>query len=167
MTPDLFWNLIEKIHRDSRGDMEKKCTLLEAELRRLPLEEVVSFGAHFDARHDEAYSWELWAAAYIINGGCSDDSFSDFRSTLISMGRHTYEGALADPESLAAIDYDDEEACFEGFQYVTNTVLTDIGKGRTFPRAQPVPAEPSGTEWDEDQVAELYPKLAEKYGFAG
>lgn len=165
MTSNLFWNLIEKIHRDSRGDMDKKCTLLETELRRLPLEEVVSFGAHFDAFHDRAYSWELWAAAYIINGGCSDDSFSDFRSTLISMGRQAYEAALADPESLAAIDYDDGEACYEGFEYAA--ILMDMGKGQTFPRAQPMPDEPSGTEWDEDELAELYPKLAEKHGFAG
>jgi hypothetical protein len=71
---------------------------------------VRSFNAHFDDCEDRAYSYELWAAAYIIGHGCSDDSFSDFRSTLISMGRETFERALEDPESLADMDYDAENA---------------------------------------------------------
>ena len=40
MTIDQFWNIVEKVHRDSEGDMDRKCELLEAELRRLPLDEV-------------------------------------------------------------------------------------------------------------------------------
>lgn len=167
MTLDQFWNLVEKVHRDSGGDMDRKCELLEAELRRLPLDEVHLFHRHFDECVDRAYSWELWAAAYIIGGGCSDDSFSDFRATLISMGRETFERVLADPQSLADIDYDAETADYEGYQYVPTTVETELGGGRQFPRYQPSPAEPSGKSWEEDKVAELYPKLAKKYDYAG
>src|SRR5215470_19141756 len=108
MTLEQFWNIVEKVHCASDGDMDKKCELLAAELRRLPLDEVHSFHAHFDECYDRAYNWELWAAAYIIGGGCSDDGFSDFRSTLISMGRQTFEQALADAQSLADMDYDAE-----------------------------------------------------------
>ncbi len=64
MTLEQFWNIVEKAHRASGGDMDKKCVLLDAELRRLPLEEVRSFLGHFDECCDRAYSWELWAAAY-------------------------------------------------------------------------------------------------------
>ena len=145
--------------------MDRKCELLDAELRRLPLEEVRSFHAHFDECKDRAYSWELWAAAYIIGGGCSDDAFSDFRSTLISMGRQTFEQALADPQSLADMDYDAEIAHYEGYQYVPTTVEEDLGGGQLFPRSRPAPAEPSGQPWMEHEVGELYPKLAAKYGF--
>ena len=167
MTLDQFWNIVEKVHRASDGDMEKKCELLDAELRRLSLDEVLSFHAHFDDCEDRAYSWELWAAAYIIGGGCSDDAFSDFRSTLISMGRKTFERTLADPQSLADIDYDPEIAQFEGYQYVPTTVETDLGGGKKFMRYHPAPLHPSGKSWDEDKVAELYPKLAEKYNCIG
>ena len=161
MTLEQFWNIVEKVHRDSRGDMDKKCELLEAELRRLPLDEVRSFHRHFDECQDRAYSWELWAAAYIIGGGCSDDSFSDFRATLTSMGRQTFERALADPQSLADMDYDAETAHYEGYQYVPTTVEEELGGGETSPRYAAHPAEPSGKSWDEDKVAELYPRLAE------
>jgi hypothetical protein len=167
MTLDQFWKIVEKVHRDSRGDMDKKCELLEAELRRLPLEEVRSFHRHFDECEDRAYTWELWAAAYIIGGGCSDDGFSDFRATLISMGRQTFERALSDPQSLADMDYEAESAQYEGYQYVPTTVETELGGGQRFPRYAPHPAEPSGKPWNEDNVAELYPRLAQKYDYSG
>lgn len=167
MTLDQFWNIVEQVHHDSRGDMDKKCELLEAELRRLPLDELLSFHRHFDECQDRAYSWELWAAAYIIRGGCSDDSFSDFRATLISMGRETFERALADPQSLADMDYGKEDAYYEGYQYVPTMVEEELGNGETFPRYAPGPDEPSGQPWDEDKVAQLFPKLAEKYDFNG
>jgi hypothetical protein len=167
MTLDQFWNIVDKVHQASDGDMDKKCELLDAELRRLTLEEVLSFHAHFHGCEDRAYSWELWAAAYIIGGGCSDDGFSDFRSTLISMGRQTFERALADPQSLADMDYDPEIALFEGYQYVPTTVETDLAGGKKFMRSHPHPTRPSGTEWDEDKVAEIYPKLAGKYNCTG
>jgi hypothetical protein len=167
MTLDQFWNTVERVHRDSRGDMDKKCELLEAELRRLPLEEILSFHRHFNECQDRAYTWELWAAAYIIGGGCSDDSFSDFRSTLISMGRQIFERALADPQSLADMEYDADTAHYEGYQYVPTRVKTEVGGGKQFQRYAAHPSEPSGKPWDEDKVAELYPRLAEKYDYSG
>jgi hypothetical protein len=145
--------------------MDKKCVLLKAELRRLPLEEVSSFHEHFDRCEDQAYTWELWAAAYIIGGGCSDDAFSDFRATLISMGRQIFESALADPQSLADIDYDAETAQYEGYQYVPAQVEKELGGDKRFPRYAPGPAQPSGKTWDEDEVAKVFPKLAKKYDF--
>jgi len=167
MTLDQFWDIVEKVHRDSGGDMDRKCELLESELRRLSLEEVRSFHRHFDDCEDRAYTWELWAAAYIIGGGCSDDAFSDFRATLISTGRQIFERAVADPQSLADMDYDAESAHYEGYQYVPTKVERELGGGQRSPRFQPLPAEPSGNSWEEDKVAELYPKLAAKYDYNG
>jgi hypothetical protein len=167
MTLDQFWNIVERVHHTSQGDMDRKCALLEAELRQFSLAEVRSFDAHFTECYDRAYSWPLWAAAYIIGGGCSDDSFMDFRSTLISMGRQTFEQALTDPEYLADIDYDAEIAHYEGYLYVLDTVEEDLSGGEDLPRTQPQPEEPSGERWDEDKVADLFPKLAQKYNYNG
>jgi Protein of unknown function (DUF4240) len=41
------------------------------------------------------------AAAYLIGGGCSDDSFTDFRAGLIAAGRGWYEKVMSSPDSLA------------------------------------------------------------------
>ncbi|MGK5551976.1 DUF4240 domain-containing protein [Actinomadura kijaniata] len=51
----------------------------------------------------ESYRGDLWGAAYLINGGASDDGFDYFRGWLVSQGRAVYDAALADPDSLAAV----------------------------------------------------------------
>ncbi|WP_412769018.1 DUF4240 domain-containing protein [Micromonospora zamorensis] len=43
----------------------------------------------------------MWAAAYLIGGGCSDDSFIDFRAGVIALGREWYERVLVSPDGLA------------------------------------------------------------------
>lgn len=49
-----------------------------------------------------SYRNPLWAAAYLINGGCSDDGFDYFRGWLLTQGRSVFESAVADPDSLAS-----------------------------------------------------------------
>jgi hypothetical protein len=164
MTIDQFWTIVDKVHRASKGDFDKKCELLEAELRKHPLAEVQSFDVHFTECLDKAYTWEVWAAAYIIGGGCGDDGFSDFRSNLISMGRETFERALANPETLASVASEDDDLQSEGYQYVAGTAAEALG-GDLLARAHPHPKHPSGKKWDEEKVAEIYPKLAKKFNY--
>src|ERR1700683_4262441 len=103
MNIDKFWNIVERVHAASSQDMDAKCKLLGQELRRLPPSEVESFEGHFFDLWYRAYNWEVWDAAYIINGGCSDDGFMDFRAVLISLGRSTYEEAINNADSLADV----------------------------------------------------------------
>lgn len=142
--------------------MDVKCELIRAALSKLPKDDARAFSGLFRAMMDRAYSWPLWGAAYVINGGCGDDTFSDFRASLISRGRTAFERALADPESLAAEDFDEDTWFYEGYQYaVTDGVEAAVGSAVN--RESPHPDEPSGQAWDEDKVYELYPLLAEKF----
>ena len=84
MTDDEFWQIIDSIHSESNGDMDRKCALLKERLGSLAESDLKGFIEHFDAADCAAYSWPFWGAAYVINGGCGDDSFSDFRASLIS-----------------------------------------------------------------------------------
>jgi len=102
MNADEFWQIIDSVHSASGGDMDRKCELLRERLRGLGDQDLRDFINHFDRADNKAYSRPLWGAAYVMHGGCGDDSFSDFRATSISQGRKTYEAALADPESLTA-----------------------------------------------------------------
>src|SRR5262245_49256063 len=126
MTIEQFWKVVEKVHRASKGDMDAKCDLLRKELRKLPAKEVISYRDRFASCEAKAYTWELWAAAYIIGGGCSDDMFSDFRATLISMGRTTFERIVASPAALIDTELDEDNAFYEGYQYVPSDVYEDI-----------------------------------------
>lgn len=164
MTVDQFWNLIDRVHSASEGDMDKKCALLKHELQDLPVPEVVSYQAHFDEAIDTAYTWPLWGAAYIMNGGCSDDSFMDFRATLISMGRETFEAAVEHPDSLATLELEiGEEFIYEEFQNVPTEVLGQLAPGQKFPRYQAHPKTPAGVRWEEHSVNHLFPRVSEKY----
>jgi hypothetical protein len=164
MTVDQFWNLIDRVHSASQGDMDKKCAFLKHEFQDLSVPEVVSYQTHFDQAMDAAYTWPLWGVAYIMNGGCSDDSFMDFRATLISMGRETYEGAVEHPDSLASLDLEiGEEFIYEGFQYVAMEVLEQLAPGQKFPRYQSHPKTPAGTRWEEHSLNHLFPRVSEKF----
>lgn len=66
--------------------------------------EAKAFGTSMGAALVKANTWKLWGAAYILNGGCSEDSFLYFRLWLIAQGRDVFTKAVADPESLAAAD---------------------------------------------------------------
>ena len=166
MTNDEFWQIIDTVHNDSGGNMDRKCELLRDHLEKLNEQDLLDFIKHFESANARAYNWALWGAAYVMHGGCSDDSFTDFRATLISHGRRIYKAALADPESLVDLDFEDEEdICYEGFQYVKYDVAKEkLGEipdiELTFPDV------PSGEEWDEENVNNFYPRLSEKYSFS-
>jgi hypothetical protein len=164
MTTDQFWKIIDKAHAGADEDMDMKCELLHRELHKLPKDEVQSFADQFDAAMDKAFTWPLWAAAYIIRGGCKIDEFSDFRATLISLGRVTYEKVVANPETLADMDITEDGIFYDGYQYVVGDVFKEM-TGALPKRAKKAPKDPSGTPWDEDHVADLFPDLAEKHGF--
>ncbi len=76
---------------------------LEDELVKLPPDEVLQFRRLFDQKVDQAYRNDLWGAAYLINGGCSDDGFHYFRCWLVGMGKTVYTRALEDPDTLADV----------------------------------------------------------------
>lgn len=163
MTLEEFWKLIDKVNREAGEDMDEKCRVLEEKLRRMPVEEVLSFLNHFDDCLDRAYTWDLWAAAHIIGGGCGDDSFSDFRSTLISMGKAIFERALVDPESLCELPIEDPEYfMYESFHYPALSVYQEM-TGTIPIRETPHPAEPAGLEWQEEMLDMKYPRLAKKF----
>jgi hypothetical protein len=165
-----FWNLIEKSREASQGDPDDQLAQLETLLGELEPEQLVEFDRLFSKYHNEAYTWPLWGAAYIIGGGCSDDGFMDFRGWLIARGQQVYEAALASPDSLAEVVSVDDECQVEGFQYLPRQVWAEAtGRDESEFPAHDIAyrAEPEGTQWEEDDpdaLNALLPKLAKKFG---
>lgn len=95
-----FWEIIETARGSARpGTPFHRC--LTGYLAVLSEQEILEYQDRFDGAHGALYRWDLWAAAYLIGGGCSDDGFIDFRAGLIAQGRAWYDQASADPDSLA------------------------------------------------------------------
>jgi hypothetical protein len=166
-----FWNIIDASRRVAKGDLDAQAEALRERLQDLSPEEVVKFQQTFNEYWVRAYHWDLWGAAYIIGGGCSDDGFMDFRAWLISKGEKGYENALKDAETLAkAVKEEDEDCRFEGFQYVASQVWEKkTGKGMDqFPRKKlRHPRNPGGKQWSEDgdELKRRFPKLSKKFGY--
>jgi hypothetical protein len=100
-----FWDVIGFACKHEFGpDFQRAWrSALVAALMTLPPDEIARFDRWFDDRTDALYSHDHWAAAYVINGGASDDGFYYFQCWLVGMGKQVYDAALADPDSLAEV----------------------------------------------------------------
>lgn len=153
MTETRFWALIEP-GKDDKEPQER----LRIELERCTPEEILSFQEHFDRHFEVAYAWDLWGAAYLIEGGCSDDGFTDFRYGLIARGRAVYEAAIANPDTLAGGRAGGNEA----FGYVAMEVYEDK-KGKPMPYRVRRHPDPRGERWDFEDDAETARRLPALY----
>lgn len=163
MDESKFWELIER-SRDKKGDPEKHAEALANLLAKLPATEIADFHDLLLRKVWDAYRWDLWAMAYIINAGCSDDGFLYFRGWIVSQGRDVYENALHNPESLGEVAepnefYENElilYAALDAYEKVANKKLESKGFDLT--------SDPEGERWEEDALPDLYPELCEKFG---
>ncbi len=97
MDTDMFWRLIENARAADTPLHEALISLLAAR----GTEQVLAFQARFDVLDTAVDRWDIWAAGYLIGGGCSDDRFMDFKAGLIALGRTWYERAADCPDDLA------------------------------------------------------------------
>jgi hypothetical protein len=164
-----FWKIIKRAAGEAEGDPQAFAEAVYAQLAELPPPQIEGFDAVLWAKLAAAYDWKLWGAAYLINGGCSDDGFLYFRCWLISQGQKVFEAALANPDTLAkAVDPDDDEHECEDLLGVAARAYEEV-TGNPFPTPEgpPLhPSEPTGERWDfddADATAERLPRLARKY----
>jgi len=165
MEEDLFWRIIQTTKDNSGGDFGEQQNELAKELRKLAPGDIVLFGNRFRYFRGLANTWELWGAIYIIHGGCSDDSFNDFREWVIGQGKDFYYKTIKDPESLAEYDTDAmDEMEWEGLGYVPSTVFKELTR-QDMPYPFQETEDTSGTEWAEegDDLKKMFPKLAAKF----
>ncbi|KJK59146.1 DUF4240 domain-containing protein [Saccharothrix sp. ST-888] len=165
-----FWQLIDETRDAADGDPDDQAEALVERLVQLTPDDVLDFARLFEARFQRAYRTDVWAAAHLMLGGASEDTFDYFRCWLIGQGREVFEGALHQPDDLAELvpDFDEEEdgeaedlgyAADEAHEQLTGLPLPELGVEQ--------PRRPEGTPFDfEDSalMAKRFPKLWEQYG---
>lgn len=100
ITEQQFWNWIKETSPtpyDGETHVENITALLSS---KTPVE-VLGFDFWQRWFSRLSYNTDLWCAAYILNGGCSDDGFDYFRAALIFRGEDIFKQAVAAPDSLA------------------------------------------------------------------
>lgn len=163
-----FWNLIDS-SRSDRPDPEVHAEQLASALVELGVDATVAFGSAFDEAMAALYTWDLWGAAFLALQGCGDDSFEYLRAWLIGQGQETWASARQSPEQtfvglLAGSSEPDDRwselALHDGepLLYVAGVAherLTGGWRAASGTR----PDEPTGLEWDEDDLPDRFKTL--------
>ncbi|MFE0579514.1 MULTISPECIES: DUF4240 domain-containing protein [unclassified Streptomyces] len=183
MDQQTFWQLIETARADAAaaptagtGEAESAVARRAAELLAArPQAEVAAAQQVLWDLLAESYRSPLWAAAYMINGGCSDDGFDYFRGWLLTQGRAVFDAAVADPDSLAehpAV----REAAAEGLELWDEEALSIAWTAYESATGRELPAEsftigypPLDPAWDFDfdddaELATRLPRLSALFG---
>ena len=164
-TPDRpadFWVII-----DATAGLPEPTQLqrLRQSLESMPPEDIERFQTEFQKRLAQSYTWDLWGAAYLINGGCSDDCFEYFRAWLVTRGQRVFVAALNSPDSLADLPNLPQEVEFEAVMYVAGDVYK-AKTGRDLPATDSAVKRPElGPGWDFDDPEEArrrLPKLSKR-----
>jgi hypothetical protein len=168
MRTDDFWAVIERATADrpsSPGEVAKRAV---EQLAALDPEQIVAWDRHLGKVMTASFKEDLWAAAYLINGGCSDEGFDDFRGWLIAHGRDVVAKAVREPDSLADLPAV-RAAAANGAVFEAGEVLTIADEahqqatGTPLPAADPVAKPSSDTFWDfdnEDEMQRRLPRLS-------
>lgn len=161
MNVEQFWEIIRKSRRGA-SDCDTHAEQLRTRLQTLEPQEIIDWDQHMRQRLVEAYRWDVWAVAFIINDGCSDDGFEYFRGWLIAQGKAFFEGVLRNPEYAARRVRDGEAEC-EAVLYVAAEAY-EAKTGQALPHTDmDQPDEPAGVPWREEELERLYPKLWKRF----
>ena len=163
-----FWQLIDQSRQYAQTHNQTHAEALTALLAARDVADIIDFENHFTHFFHQAYDWKLWAAAYIIHGGCSDDGFMDFRAWLIGQGEAIYTGVLANPDILAEMVEDEDDLYVlesQDIWSVAVNVYHDKTGSDDIPTTNDAtfPSEPTGDAWEEEDLAELLPHLYQKF----
>ena len=170
MTDEHFWAIIAQAYTNAGSDFDRQLGELQALLEGLMPSEILEFSHHFERRMAVAYHWDIWAAAFIIRGGCSDDAFIDFRGTLIAFGQQVFESVVEDSDTLRDVldrtcfDDPEDEMFVEGFPAVAQKAYSSL-TGNEMPGTS-LCQELQGVSWDEQtgDLATRCPRLWNRYG---
>lgn len=171
MDEQRFWAIVDRTA--ARGaDPDEQTEALRAELQALSADEVLAFRIVFEAQLGRAYTWDLWAVAYVAHCGASDDGFEYFRRWMVSRGRAAFEHLLDHPDDLPDMLVADVEGVleFEEILYVTDEVWSektgqDVGVMPIVMAVEPG-SEPTGEPFDDDpaQLESRFPKTWARFG---
>lgn len=153
-----FWNLIATADASSATSAEF-CSDLGAELLEFSASEINQFRKKLTQFFEELAHYDIWAAGYILMGGCSDDSFDYFRMWIISQGQDLFNLALTDLEAFVSQAHSLGNQECEGLLSVPeNCYFQRAGK-----KAKPIKVgrKIAGSPWTSEELTERFQKLIE------
>jgi len=170
MERNAFWALIDGARAEAKVGHTHVSEKLVRKLEALSPAEIIAFDAILQAYLSALRREDLWAAAYAIRGGMSDDSFDYFRGWLVGRGEAALLAAIRDPESLAsiAVEHDPRDermlsVARVAYEERTGKPLAMDGKFVLSTSDWPADRIPDGEEWTDDLYRRTYPALFARF----
>ncbi|TDB90080.1 DUF4240 domain-containing protein [Micromonospora fluostatini] len=169
MRTDDFWRLIDEARAGAGGAPDAVAARAVALLAARDPAEILGYAQHQQRVLAASYTVDLWGAAYLINGGASDDGFEYFRGWLMTQGRAVFARAVGAPDSLAELpqvraaalsgeEFECEDMLAVPWDAYRKATAADLPTDR-----DPVPVPNLDDFWDfddEDAARQRLPKLA-------
>ncbi|MEN0001898.1 MAG: DUF4240 domain-containing protein [Pseudomonadota bacterium] len=154
MSEDLVWQIIAQAKASSESE-----TILniEEKLVKYTAKAIRDAAKIVQSRLVDAYQEEVWALAYLLRDGCSDDAFDDFRCWMVLQGKDTCDQIINAPDEVDPHDFDraDFGAAGSLMSAFENAYIARSGKPLSLPRVKRSALTP-----DEMRFAELLPTLS-------
>ncbi len=114
----IFWKIVDQSLKNNTGQSGQLSFLIK-EIENLSPQEMIGFRLRTDHLLYHTYTSQMWCAASLMNGGCTDDGFEYFRNWIISRGKDVYFNAKKNPDSLISEYIEGRDFYdFEEFWYV-------------------------------------------------
>ncbi len=169
MTSKTFWRTIDNFVSEDKSEVAYGYAEFREYLAGLSPAEIVDFASAMRQELNSAHSWDMWGAAYLICGGCSDEGFAYFCGWLMAQGSDVFLQAVDNPDSLA-----DHLAHYEGDDFFEDEEILSAplsvyeektGGFEGFElTARPV-TEPAGEQWDIEEEGEQEARLPKLYAY--
>jgi Protein of unknown function (DUF4240) len=156
-----FWDIIEKTKKNVSSSAEQ-IELLIAELELFKATEIGKFYKLLQQKMAELYHWDIWAVAYLSQGGCSDDAFEAFRPWIILQGQTVYQLALKGVTKLSAHVPSGEETQAEGLLFAP-AIAYENRAGKPMRPAKAKALKIHGKPWEESELQSRYRELYRRY----
>ncbi|MFA7445295.1 MAG: DUF4240 domain-containing protein [Flavobacteriaceae bacterium] len=158
----LFWQLIDETRQIST-DQFNFLDNLKLILETFHPKELRNFDKLLITKANELNTWEHWALAYIIRGGCGDDEFDYFRVWSVSKGQTAFE-AIKELDEKQLLQIFDEDPRFEELYYLAEQVY----EAKTSDLMPPIRVKVNkltGKQWEEDRLTQTFPTLCKLFNY--
>lgn len=163
MTEDVFWELID--HGLGEQSLGERLDALPERLALFKPAAIRKFDQILRQMDSAAYRTDIWALAYLLQGGCSDDSFDAFRGWLILQGRSVFEATLAAPDDFDATRHHGESGGMDALRDAAPAAY-DLREGKSMKPLKAPALRLKGPEIDEEDFAGHLPRIAAAVGWA-
>lgn len=159
---NLFWELIEEARKKSENSTEF-LGILEEKLMEFKSSEIKKFSKFTKKFSNDLHSSDLWALAYIVRNGCSDDCFDYFKAWVISKGRYALKTVSeSDGENLMKLFNEDPQ--LEEFLDIAEKVYVEK-TGTMMPYVSIKAPKLKGTMWKVDELPHKFPHYCDVFDF--